>query len=193
MSPFLRLMCMPFPPNAARSLPQRNMRRCWNKPHRWIWCCWVWRRRAYRQPVPRQSGLGERGTGGGGVRCTQAAAGARFAGITALNAAREKLFLVAGAGKHGRWSASHRGWRFRRRWLRERSGMWIVPPGRMNGFNKENQMQIGMIGLGRMGANMVRRLQRAGHQWRGVRSPAAMRCRRWRKKVRHPPAACRIF
>ncbi len=25
-------------------------------------------------------------------------------------------------------------------------------------------MQIGMIGLGRMGANMVRRLQRAGHQ-----------------------------
>ena len=25
-------------------------------------------------------------------------------------------------------------------------------------------MQLGMIGLGRMGANMVRRLQRAGHQ-----------------------------
>ena len=25
-------------------------------------------------------------------------------------------------------------------------------------------MQIGMIGLGRMGANMVRRLQRGGHQ-----------------------------
>jgi 6-phosphogluconate dehydrogenase len=31
-------------------------------------------------------------------------------------------------------------------------------------LNKENGMQIGMIGLGRMGANMVRRLQRAGHQ-----------------------------
>src|SRR5260221_892357 len=26
-------------------------------------------------------------------------------------------------------------------------------------------MQLGMIGLGRMGANMVRRLQRADHQW----------------------------
>ena len=25
-------------------------------------------------------------------------------------------------------------------------------------------MQLGMIGLGRMGANLVRRLQRAGHQ-----------------------------
>ena len=25
-------------------------------------------------------------------------------------------------------------------------------------------MQLGMIGLGRMGANMVRRLQKAGHQ-----------------------------
>jgi len=33
------------------------------------------------------------------------------------------------------------------------------------GFEKEGtQMQIGMIGLGRMGANMVRRLQRGGHQ-----------------------------
>src|SRR5690348_12815235 len=28
----------------------------------------------------------------------------------------------------------------------------------------QSQMQIGMIGLGRMGANMVRRLMRAGHQ-----------------------------
>src|SRR5258706_13312883 len=26
-------------------------------------------------------------------------------------------------------------------------------------------MQLGMIGLGRMGANMVRRLQKAGHKW----------------------------
>jgi 6-phosphogluconate dehydrogenase len=31
-------------------------------------------------------------------------------------------------------------------------------------LTKENEMQIGMIGLGRMGANMVRRLQKAGHQ-----------------------------
>jgi len=31
-------------------------------------------------------------------------------------------------------------------------------------LTKEKKMQIGMIGLGRMGANMVRRLQRAGHQ-----------------------------
>src|ERR1700674_1744257 len=26
-------------------------------------------------------------------------------------------------------------------------------------------MQLGMIGLGRMGANMVRRLEKNGHQW----------------------------
>ncbi len=31
-------------------------------------------------------------------------------------------------------------------------------------YVKEKKMQIGMIGLGRMGANMVRRLQKAGHQ-----------------------------
>jgi 6-phosphogluconate dehydrogenase len=31
-------------------------------------------------------------------------------------------------------------------------------------FTKESAMQLGMIGLGRMGANMVRRLLRAGHQ-----------------------------
>ena len=30
--------------------------------------------------------------------------------------------------------------------------------------NKELAMQLGMIGLGRMGANMVRRLLKAGHQ-----------------------------
>jgi len=29
---------------------------------------------------------------------------------------------------------------------------------------KENNMELGMIGLGRMGINMVRRLLRAGHQ-----------------------------
>src|SRR3954470_15832305 len=31
-------------------------------------------------------------------------------------------------------------------------------------FRKEQTMQIGMMGLGRMGANMVRRLLRDGHQ-----------------------------
>ena len=30
--------------------------------------------------------------------------------------------------------------------------------------NEESDMQLGMIGLGRMGANMVRRLMRGGHQ-----------------------------
>ena len=30
-------------------------------------------------------------------------------------------------------------------------------------------MQLGMIGLGRMGGNMVRRLMKAGHQVRGLR------------------------
>src|SRR2546430_13891039 len=32
------------------------------------------------------------------------------------------------------------------------------------GASKESAMQLGMIGLGRMGANMVRRLLRGGHQ-----------------------------
>ena len=39
-------------------------------------------------------------------------------------------------------------------------------------------MQLGMIGLGRMGANMVRRLMRAGHQcvvFDSIRRP----CRDW--------------
>jgi predicted homoserine dehydrogenase-like protein len=31
-------------------------------------------------------------------------------------------------------------------------------------FNQGKQMQIGMIGLGRMGANMVRRLMQGGHE-----------------------------
>src|SRR5258708_4287407 len=31
-------------------------------------------------------------------------------------------------------------------------------------LTKESRMQLGMIGLGRMGANMVRRLLKAGHQ-----------------------------
>ena len=31
-------------------------------------------------------------------------------------------------------------------------------------------MQIGMIGLGKMGGNMSRRLMKAGHQTRGVRT-----------------------
>jgi 6-phosphogluconate dehydrogenase len=30
--------------------------------------------------------------------------------------------------------------------------------------SKENPMELGMIGLGRMGTNIVRRLLRAGHQ-----------------------------
>jgi 6-phosphogluconate dehydrogenase (decarboxylating) len=29
---------------------------------------------------------------------------------------------------------------------------------------KENRVELGMIGLGRMGTNMVRRLMRAGHE-----------------------------
>src|SRR5678816_4053726 len=32
------------------------------------------------------------------------------------------------------------------------------------GHNQEERMQLGMIGLGRMGANMARRLMRGGHQ-----------------------------
>jgi 6-phosphogluconate dehydrogenase len=34
----------------------------------------------------------------------------------------------------------------------------------VSGTKKENHMELGMIGLGRMGTNMVRRLLRAGHQ-----------------------------
>ena len=36
-------------------------------------------------------------------------------------------------------------------------------PSRREIYVKEKKMQIGMIGLGRMGANMMRRLQKAGH------------------------------
>src|SRR5229473_5172530 len=36
--------------------------------------------------------------------------------------------------------------------------------GRAIGSSKESAMQLGMIGLGRMGANMVRRLLQGGHQ-----------------------------
>src|SRR5262245_32624745 len=32
------------------------------------------------------------------------------------------------------------------------------------GRHKEDPMQMGMVGLGRMGANMVRRLMRGGHE-----------------------------
>src|SRR5262249_9497328 len=35
---------------------------------------------------------------------------------------------------------------------------------KLNSKNKETTMQLGMIGLGRMGANMARRLLRSGHQ-----------------------------
>src|SRR6188474_1367843 len=37
-------------------------------------------------------------------------------------------------------------------------------PSSMLGLGKEGAMQIGMIGLGRMGGNMVRRLLRGGHE-----------------------------
>jgi 6-phosphogluconate dehydrogenase len=36
--------------------------------------------------------------------------------------------------------------------------------GRLAQSNEETQMQMGMIGLGRMGANIVRRLMRKGHE-----------------------------
>src|SRR5882724_4586610 len=39
-----------------------------------------------------------------------------------------------------------------------------LPPRDHGGYNQENQMQLGMIGLGRMGANMARRLMRGGHR-----------------------------
>src|SRR5271168_818057 len=32
------------------------------------------------------------------------------------------------------------------------------------GLEERNSMQLGMIGLGRMGSNMVRRLMKAGHE-----------------------------
>src|SRR5262245_19737783 len=39
-----------------------------------------------------------------------------------------------------------------------RFGIWVFSS------NRESLMQLGMIGLGRMGANMVRRLLKGGHQ-----------------------------
>ena len=47
-------------------------------------------------------------------------------------------------------------------------------------------MQIGIIGLGRMGGNMARRLMKAGHQLRRFRRQRQDRARRWRKKAPPP-------
>ena len=43
-------------------------------------------------------------------------------------------------------------------------------------------MQLGMVGLGRMGANMVRRLMRGGHSVRRLRPRTRARSRRWSKE-----------
>src|SRR4051794_29859410 len=52
--------------------------------------------------------------------------------------------------------------------LAQRTGGWSKSEGRSERdsrrFNYIDRMQLGMIGLGRMGGNMVRRLMRAGHQ-----------------------------
>ena len=45
-------------------------------------------------------------------------------------------------------------------------------------------MQIGVIGLGRMGGNIVRRLMRAGHSMRRLRRQPGARRRRWPAKAR---------
>src|SRR5438105_13488251 len=43
-------------------------------------------------------------------------------------------------------------------------------------FHKERVMQLGMIGLGRMGSNMVRRLMRGGHECVAFdRNPASVK------------------
>src|SRR5204863_2717756 len=47
----------------------------------------------------------------------------------------------------------------------ETGGSFQRPPeGLPLGVHEEVGMQVGMIGLGRMGSNMVRRLMRGGHQ-----------------------------
>ncbi len=47
-------------------------------------------------------------------------------------------------------------------------------------------MQLGMVGLGRMGANMVRRLMRNGHQCVVYESPQARRSRGVLQRRTHP-------
>ena len=51
-------------------------------------------------------------------------------------------------------------------------------------MNKEPIMQLGMIGLGRMGANMVRRLLTGGPSMRRLRHVARGRGRSWCKRRR---------
>ena len=51
-------------------------------------------------------------------------------------------------------------------------------------------MQIGVIGLGRMGANISRRLMRAGHST-VVWDANAAAVRGWAMKVRRASARCR--
>ncbi len=43
-------------------------------------------------------------------------------------------------------------------------GSTLDTDGRSEQINEETLMQLGMIGLGRMGANIVRRLMRKGHE-----------------------------
>ena len=45
-----------------------------------------------------------------------------------------------------------------------RRGATAVSPGKLCSFERGCRMQLGMIGLGRMGANLVRRLMRDGHE-----------------------------
>jgi 6-phosphogluconate dehydrogenase (decarboxylating) len=47
-------------------------------------------------------------------------------------------------------------------------------------------MQIGMIGLGKMGGNMSRRLMKAGHHCVAYSTPTPRRAKRWRRKVPQP-------
>src|SRR5437879_4142218 len=48
--------------------------------------------------------------------------------------------------------------------LHIRMTLSFTTPRRFNRRTGENFMQLGMVGLGRMGANMTRRLMRGGHQ-----------------------------
>ena len=65
-----------------------------------------------------------------------------------------------------------------------RRAVTAEPPAAQTHRRKEHDMQLGMIGLGRMGANMVRRLLRGGPRVRRLRPVARRRWRRWSRRRR---------
>src|SRR5690606_961525 len=114
------------------------------------------RSRRQRRPRARAGELRGRGRQVAGARLREPAGGLRR---TAGGAAPR---MGAGPGARRRWPVARRS----RRSGETGRGLRIPGMVRTGGIRNrpwEVEMQLGMIGLGRMGANMARRLRRGGH------------------------------